>query len=563
MAGELRCTEPATTHHEVATDVQDVVTLSPDPREGSETLRTAFELVRWSADREPNGTALLDPESEEQLSYADLMRRIEVVAGEVAAGGATPGSLVATAMPNTVEHVIVLLALNRVGAVPAIINPRLKTSEINQLIARGDIEGFVQVTEQPEVGDGDGDGDGDGVEGVQRIYVSSEALRGQRDPSVPDPPAFRRPSGESPAFVFYTSGTTGLPKGVVIPNRAVEPRVLFMSTQCGLRFGAFNTALGLMPVHHVIGFFGVLLTSLAFNGTWIPVRAFDPEKSIGYIANFGVTCLFASPTHYDALLASPGFRPGCFSSVTNLIFAGSAMNESILHRLNAQVEVPIVNIYGTTETMNSLYSADAVNEPRLRAGYHSRVQIAGVAEDPSIGLPPGVEGELVVDAAADATFVEYLNNQEATKSRLVNGWYRTGDSAFTDADGYVVLTGRIDDMINTGAENVHAEEVEAVLARHPAVAEVAVVGLPDVRWGEVVTAVVVVNASVSSQELDRLCLESELANFKRPRRYFLVDQLPRNSAMKIAGHVLRDQLSKESGQPSPDGFVQVAIEESL
>lgn len=518
-------------------------------------MRTAFELVRWSADREPTGTALLDPESKEHVSYADLMRRIEVVAGELAAGGATPGSLVATAMPNTVEHVIVLLALNRVGAVPAIINPRLKTTEINQLIARGDIQGFVRAAEQSA--------GSDGVEGVQDIHVSRAALRGLRDPSVPEPPSFRKPSEESPAFVFYTSGTTGLPKGVVIPHRAIEPRVLFMSTQCGLRFGAFNTALGLMPVHHVIGFFGVLLTSLAFNGTWIPVRAFEPEKSIDYIENFGVTCLFASPTHFDALLSSPGFAPSRFGSVASLIFAGSAMNESILRRLNDQLRVPIVNIYGTTETMNSLYSPDAVNVPRLRAGYHSRVQIAGVAEDPSIGLPSGIEGELVVDAAADATFLGYLNNQEATASRLVNGWYRTGDSAYTDEDGYVVLTGRIDDMINTGAENVHAEEVEAVLARHPAVVEVAVVGLPDVRWGEVVTAVVVVNTSVSSQELDRLCLESELANFKRPRRYFLVDHLPRNSAMKIARRVLRDQLSKEPSQPTPDGFVQVAIEESL
>nr|P86831.1 RecName: Full=4-chlorobenzoate--CoA ligase; Short=4-CBA:CoA ligase [Arthrobacter sp.]P86832.1 RecName: Full=4-chlorobenzoate--CoA ligase; Short=4-CBA:CoA ligase [Arthrobacter sp.]AAC28265.1 4-chlorobenzoate CoA ligase [Arthrobacter sp. TM1]AAF78819.1 4-chlorobenzoate CoA ligase [Arthrobacter sp. TM1] len=521
-------------------------------------MRTAFELVAWSAHRQPGAVALLDPESGHRLTYSELLKRIEGVATVLASRGVVRDELVATAMANTLDHAIILLALNRLGAIPVIINPRLKADEMVQLIRRDNIRTVIRTVAEGK------SGTPADIDGVEELTLSAEVLSEGLRIDGNATPAFEAPRPEDPAFVFYTSGTTGLPKGVVIPHRAIEPRVLFMSTQAGLRFGGHNNLLGLMPIHHVIGFFGVFLGSLAFNGTWIPVTAFDPAQAVKWVEELDVTCLFASPTHFDALLATSEFAPEKLKSVDSVIFAGAAINQSILKRLEKCLQVPIVDIYGTTETMNSLFNPDATQERGLRPGYHSRVQFASVSESPSVALPAGVEGELVVDASADATFTHYLNNPEATAAKIVDGWYRTGDSGYVDDSGRVILTGRIDDMINTGAENVHAEEVEQIISRHPAVVEAAVVGLPDTRWGEVVTAVVVVSEPLTADLLDQVCLDSELANFKRPRRYFVVNELPRNAAMKVSRRTLREYLGAHAAdQPNPEtGFIQFTIEES-
>jgi len=177
--------------------------------------------------------------------------------------------------------------------------------------------------------------------------------------------------------------------------------------------------------------------------------------------------------------------------------------------------------------MNSLYAKDpAGRAERTRPGFYSRVRVS------SIG------------GRADATFTGYLNDPEATAAKLVGGWYRTGDSAYLHPSGDVVLTGRIDDMINSGGENVHPEEVEAVLARHPAVREAAVVGVPDPRWGEVVMGCVVAAADVTADQLDVFCRASSLANYKRPRAYLLLDELPRNAVGKILRRQLRGKAAE-------------------
>ncbi|MGH2930778.1 MAG: AMP-binding enzyme, partial [Solirubrobacteraceae bacterium] len=282
---------------------------------------------------------------------------------------------------------------------------------------------------------------------------------------------------------------------------------------------------------------------------YYPVRSFDAGQALDVIEAEEISCIFASPTHYHGLVHHPDFRPERVRNVSNVIYAGAAMPAALLDEVAAGFAGRLVQIYGTTETMNALYMPDPQGRPHtLRPGLWSRVRVAPL-DDIERSLTAGEEGEIVVDASADATFLEYIGDPVETARRLTAGWYRTGDAGCLDADGNVVLRGRVDDTIVTGAENVHPTEVEAVLATCPGLREVAVFGVPDERWGEQVVAAVVAGPQITADDLDAHCLRSRLADFKRPRRYLLIDSLPRNTSGKVQRAALRQLAQKPSAAP--------------
>ncbi|MFO1362087.1 MAG: AMP-binding protein [Burkholderiales bacterium] len=514
-------------------------------------MKTAVELLWQSAARLPDHLALAEDGGERRLTYGELTAEIETLAAGLSALGVRPGDRFATVMPGSLDLILTLFALSRIGAIPALINPRLKPEEVGKLLAQGGMKGAL-------IGSG-----------VAAVDAAAKALpagtlllvpgagtgvaqglatcRGDAR-SLERPP---RPAEDDPAYIFYTSGTTGLPKAVLIPHRATEARLVNTVAITHVRFGTHNRFLGFMPLNHAIGFYGVLIPCLVFNGTYFAQNAFEPDRALAGIERYRINYLFATPTHYHLMLESPSFGSRDLSSLDMLCYGAAPAPFELLQRMAKGFKSRLCHVYGTTETMCSLYEPAPLENPdRLSAGYLSAMKVVRVGGGTGDAVAPGEEGELLVDATVGTTFTAYLDRPDVTAEKLVDGWYRTGDIARLNDDGSVTLKGRKDDIIRSGAENVHPAEVEATLASHPGVADVAAVGIPDVRWGELVVACVVCRTPApSAQELDAHCRNSTLADYKRPRAYFSVAALPRNAANKVLRHELKSlaALARDQG----------------
>lgn len=519
-------------------------------------MQTAYDLVWMSGERHPDHLALVDDASDRRLSYRALLAEIDAVAAGLMGLGVRAGMKVATVLPSSFDHCLAILALCRLGAVPALINARLKPDEIAGLAAHGGLEGAL-VPSSPElvaaIAAALPDGAplvaiGGAIESSLGDAVDFASLRG--DPAgLPPRPA---PDPEDPAFIFYSSGTTGLPKGIVLPHRASEARVVWLATQAGLRHGSHNRIAGLMPLAHAVGFFGGFLACLAFNGTFHLVTQFDPSAAVELIEREKISYLFAVPTIYHMLLAAPNFTPQKVASVELMLYGAFSMPAALQQRVAAAFPGALRHIYGTTETMNSLYHPEPLGRPTtLRPGFFSRLRVGRIGGAVNDLAAEGEEGELLIDMSAAANFTGYLNRPDADAEKIVDGWYRSADVVRRDDAGDYVLLGRVDDVINSGGERIHPEEVETVLAAHPGVGEVSVLGLPDEQWGATVVACVVPKdgargaaaldaRQLDARQLDAHCRDSALADYKRPRGYVFLDALPKTAANKVSRLALRE-----------------------
>ena len=511
-------------------------------------MHTAYDLVKLASRRAPDRLAIVDDLTPRKLTYAALIRELDVIAAGLAARGVKQGTRVATVLNNCFEHALVLLALQRLGAVPALINFRLPPGDVAKLAQIGEMAGAV-IHPVPELAAGLKSvlpkgapllsvGDLDGVENFAACRGDASSL-----PPVP------KPEPEDPAFIFYTSGTTGLPKGAVIPHRASEPRVLWLATQGGLRHGGQNRAFAFMPLSHCIGFYGVFLTTLAFDGTVFLQTQFNPVDAAKRFGENKITYVFAVPTLLHATVQAPNYSPESMQSLRHVLFGGGTMPPELFEHMKAKWPLTDVrHIYGTTETMCSGYNPEPKREAlqTLGPGYFvvsKVVKLDGSPQDDEV--PVGEEGELIVDATVDTVFTGYLNRPDATAEKMRDGWYFTGDVVRNEGGGMWTIMGRVDDMIRSGGENIHPEEVEDVLKTHPGIAESSAIGLADPRWGQIVVSCVVKkDPALTAASLDAHCRASTLANYKRPRAYFFVDTLPRNAAAKVLRRILRDQATK-------------------
>jgi 2-furoate---CoA ligase len=460
--------------------------------------------LEYAAERNPERQAVA--EGDVRLSYVELRRQAARLAGALSGLGLERGERLAAVLRNRHEAVSLYWAAQWLGATFVPLSWRASPAEIDYCIE--DSEARLVATEE---------------DGIVRVGDTAFPLllEGHEHPGALDL------DEQAPSLMLYTSGTTGKPKGVPRSHRADRAAGLSQIIHHGLTDG--DRTLGVMPLYHTMGMHSLLAMSLA-GGCFVVQGRWDAAHALDLIERERLTALYLAPTLYHDLVTHPDVPRHDLSSVRALAYAGAAMPSSLVERCCDVFQPQIfVNHYGSTE----IYTFSVHRDQKAKPGCAGRAAL-------NARLRLGEDDEIECDLGSDEAFAGYWRRPDANEKAIHGGWYRTGDVGRIDEDGDLWVIGRVDDMIVSGGENIHPLEVEDVLARHPGVVEVAVVGAPDDRLGHRVVAVVV--GTATEQELDAHCLASEsLARFKRPREYRFVATLPKSPSGKILRRVLREE----------------------
>lgn len=481
-----------------------------------------------SVDRDPHALAIVDGAT--RLTYAEWYARISALVAGLGEMGLTRGDHVLTAMQNRWENASLHWACQFAGIIVSPLNWRVKADEVDYGIVDSGAKAvfYEEVTEEAVANSAKAAGL------IRKSAVElADVMRGHAPLAVP------QASADDWSLMLYTSGTTSKPKGVPRRHHAERAGALAHVAQNLYRHG--ERTLGVMPLYHTMGVRSLIASSL-IGGAFICLPRFDAGKAIDLIEAEAITNLYLVPTLYHDVVHHERFSPERVKSVTKLGYAGASMTNGLLRKLDDAFKPELfVNHYGSSEIYTFSIEQKAAAKPGSagRAGINQMIRVAKLnASDPDELAASGEEGEIIALAKSDEAFEGYWNRPEATAKALRKGWYFTGDTGFFDEDGDLFVTGRADDMIITGGENVSPVEVESCLSLHDNVAEVAVVGLPDERWGKIVTAFVKRRGSVTAEELDQHCKTSGLANFRRPRRIVFVEDIPKSPVGKILRRML-------------------------
>jgi acyl-CoA synthetase (AMP-forming)/AMP-acid ligase II len=492
----------------------------------------------------PEGPALL--QGERVLNHDDLRRRCRGLAAGLAAQGVRPGDRVATMLRNCPELVEMFIATALVGAVAVPLNYRLAENELRLTLE--DIEaraivvgpGFENVWEIA-----------DGLGGPQVVKIGLPGVERSEDVLDYEQLAADDASGFAPAAVrpdtllalMFTGGTTGRPKGAMLTHGSVLSTIGYEID--GMGIGA-ETMLASMPLFHI----GILhaLTVLAQGGSVVLQERVEIPAIAAAIERHGVTMTVLLPTSVGELLDQRAAAGSDLSTLRFLLYGAAPMSPDVARRASAELGEVLVGVYGLTESggvVCSLRGSDHLPGPDGDVPKLMSVgrPLPGVSiecrDEDGNPLPADTEGEIVI--AADSVMAGYWRRPELSADAVRDGFLHTGDIGVVDGDGYVFLRDRKSNMIITGGENVYPREVEDVLTEHPDVHEAGVIGLPDERWGEAVTAFVVLDREpgTSAEELMEHC-RRRLTGYKRPKRIVFIASLPRTVVGKVDRRALRE-----------------------
>jgi fatty-acyl-CoA synthase len=480
-------------------------------------------------------------------TYAELERRSTRLALGLRSRGVTRGDRVAFLGLNSVELVETMFAVAKLGAVFLPVNTRLAPPELRHVLLDSGTrllvwaDGFESGVESPEVA---------GLE-LDRVRIraqpATDASTGLAELYGPEGVALDEPVALEDLFMIqYTSGTSGLPKGVQLSHANIVWNVFNLMVDVDL--GSDEVALVTAPLFHTAALNQVLFPTILKGGTALVEARFDPDRAIDLIEQEGVTLLFGVTTMYLALASTRRFAEADLSSLRSALSGGAPIPESLL-RTWLDRGLMITQGYGLTESSpgaTMLRAADGVRKlgSAGTACFFTDVRVVTPDLEP---VQVGEPGEVLVQGPN--VTAGYWQNPRATADAFVDGWLRTGDIAVVDDEGYLRIVDRLKDMYISGGENVYPAEVEQAIHAHPAVAECAVIGVPDERWGEVGRAVVTLRegAELTAEELIGH-LEGRLARYKIPRSVVFVAELPHNASGKLVKSRLKE-LRPEEMQP--------------
>jgi long-chain acyl-CoA synthetase len=481
-------------------------------------------------------------------SYAQWAGRVAALAGTIRRQWqCVPGERAAIAMTNRPEYLEALFAAWHAGMVAVPVNAKLHREEFRYILGHAGAricftspdlaETLVPLADDlPE---------------LARVVVAGDAIWQKAVLSEERiPVAERRP--EEPAWLFYTSGTTGRPKGATLTNRNLVAMCLGYFSDVD-PIAPTDAKLHAAPLSHGSGLYGLPHIARAANNIIPESGHFDPAEIADLLQAWQGVSLFAAPTMLTRLVADPTFAGADRRGLKAIVYGGGPMYVADLLKAIDLLGPKLVQIYGQGEspmTITALSRAFHMDRshPRWRARLASvGLPFAGVevrvVDDEDRDLAVGDSGEVL--ARGDSVMAGYWQDERASAATLRGGWLHTGDIGALDADGFLTLRDRSKDMIISGGSNIYPREVEEVLVKHPAVAEAAVVGRAHADWGEEVVAFIVprIGADVTEAELDRLCLDS-IARFKRPRAYVFLETLPKNNYGKVLKTELRRRLAE-------------------
>jgi long-chain acyl-CoA synthetase len=501
-------------------------------------LRVADVVRHWAAER---GDAVAVHCGERALTYRELDERTNRLAQALRVAGVGPGARVAHLDRTGPEVVEALFAVSKIGAVLVPLNWRLAVPELTAIVADSGaplvIAGASFAATAARIADAL----------APRVGVVEAGEDYERWIAGFDPvdPGDRGAAGDT-VLQMYTSGTTGVPKGVLTTHRNLAAAA---ETSPLWGFDASSVSLTPLPMFH-IGGIGWAFVGLWNGATTILVSEFDPVAVLDLLERRRVTNAVLVPTMLQLLTAVPDAPERDYGALRSIAYGASPITTPLLKRSLRTFRCDLFGIYGLTETTGAAVQLDAADHdpdgPRehlLRSAGRPYPWVGLRIVDPSTGRDcrPRAVGEVWLQAPN--VMAGYFNRPHETVAALTaDGWLRTGDGGYVDEQGYLFLTDRIKDMIVSGGENVYPVEVEEALAQHPAVEQVAVIGVPDERWGETVKALIVRRAGAVAGARELVAFAGErIAAYKVPRIVEFVDDLPRTPSGKVLKRELRER----------------------
>ncbi|MCW5983442.1 MAG: AMP-binding protein [Bryobacteraceae bacterium] len=505
-----------------------------------------LDLLQSQAERSPTAEAILAP-LRTPLTYGGLLALVESAAGEMNARGIRTADRVAIVLPNGPEMATSFVAVSA-ACTCAPLNPSYRFEEFDFYLS--DLGAKAVIV--PDGHDSP----------VRQVAAARDIAVIELAPELDRPAGvFRlggRPRSGSPAFasaddvalVLHTSGTTSRPKIVPLTQRNLVTSAASISNT--LRLAPSDRCLNVMPLFHIHGLIGVVLSSLTAGAAVVCAPGFQAPRFFGWLDEFQPTWYSAVPSMHQAILERAAQNQDIVarSSLRFVRSSSSALPPQVMAKLEEVFRAPVIEAYGMTEASHQMASnplPPAARKPGS-VGLPAGPEIAIMDEQGNL-LPSGATGEVVIRGANVTN--GYENNPKANEGAFSNGWFRTGDQGYVDADGYLFLTGRLKELINRGGEKISPREIDEVLLDHPLVAQAVAFAIPDERLGEDVGAAVVLKpeAEITEIELREFAAE-RLADFKVPRRLVILNEIPKGPTGKLQRIGLAEKLGLTKAAPA-------------